>query len=74
MADTTETLMFEMCKRGGYDFDEGGYDPTKPLCYDGAVRALRKFPVVPLCGRGSAVGLEDIDYCAECRFHSKRDE
>lgn len=71
----TKLFMFETCEQGNfnYDWEKGKYDPDEPVCYDGRVRALREFPVVQLCGRGSPVSLKgNIDYCASCEFHSER--
>jgi hypothetical protein len=64
--------VFEWCASHGYEFDfeRNEDDLNKPLCYRNEVKALGIFEVLPLCGRGDPVRLEDKGYCSSCSFFS----
>ncbi len=67
-----ETQVFETCESHGYEplNIDGENDETKPLCYNGSVKARGLFEILYLCGRGDPVKLKDTGFCATCKFYS----
>ena len=65
-----KTQAFEDCASHGYEWDSsiGDYDRSKPLCFRTEVKQLGLFEVFYPCSRGTAVRIDDIEYCATCKF------